>query len=92
MQLPYLTRCFRAMVAIKPHRATAHPLIAEGVEREQIVEDADATGELPAAYHGEDTVPIGNSYDTGSLPAQGVPGISPQPPMDDSGVILINFR
>ena len=91
MQLPYLTKCFRAMVAIKPHRATAHPLIAEGVERDRIVEDADATGELPA-YLGEDTVPISNTYDTGSLPAQGVPGINPQPPMDDSGVILINFR
>ncbi|GAB2981085.1 class I SAM-dependent methyltransferase [Nocardioides montaniterrae] len=95
MQLPYLTTCYRAMVAIKPHRATAHPLIAEGTERERIVEDADATGQLTAvrpSYLGEDTVPISQDYTTGSLPAQGVPGLVEPASMDDSGVILINFR
>ncbi|GAB4006615.1 class I SAM-dependent methyltransferase [Nocardioides ultimimeridianus] len=102
MQLPYLTKCYRAMVAVKPHRA---PRPAVEVAAEEPGESlADVTRENPAVvdtmgaglYAGEETVPLAanyvRDYDTGSLPAQDIPGISEPPADDDSGVLLINFR
>lgn len=95
MQLPYLTKCFRSMVAIKPQRPSPPVDVAEGPDRADQSEQAS---------EGEETVPLSadyvrrqddtSSYDTGSLPAQSVPGVS-QPYAgyndDDSGVLLINF-
>jgi SAM-dependent methyltransferase len=91
MQLPYVTQCFRTMVAVRPHRAPGPTVVnrANDTTENPLVETMGA-----GAYVGEETVPLSNSYsyDTGSMPAQAIPGISEPPATDDSGVLLINFR
>ncbi|MCL2614645.1 MAG: class I SAM-dependent methyltransferase [Nocardioidaceae bacterium] len=87
MQIPYVTRCFRAVVAVRPQRPAPPPVEA----------DPEATDPNGVAVDGEETAPLAADYlrrydDTGSLPAQNV--LDPEPPRadDDSGVLLINFR
>ncbi|MEQ6900902.1 class I SAM-dependent methyltransferase [Nocardioides sp. YIM 152588] len=85
MQLPYLTRCYRAVVGIRPRTAKpepelTQPLTGPAAEHDEGYDERDATAERSAVE------------DTGSHAATQIPGITEPPTDDDSGMLLIDFR
>lgn len=80
MQLPYLTKCYRAVVGVRP-KPKPDP------DAESTSSGADNASADSSEYVGEDTVPVrveGAAAD--------VPGITDPPTDDDSGMLLIDFR
>ncbi|WP_231123418.1 class I SAM-dependent methyltransferase [Nocardioides sambongensis] len=89
MQLPYLTRCFRAVVGVRPKPKvdpTAPPAESGTVGEDTVPVTVDGVGHGTA----DDTEDAAGP--TGSPAATDVPGITDPPTDDDSGMLLIDFR
>ncbi len=84
MQLPWVTECFRATVAIQPKTIRQQPVAVSTPTSSTDDESSTAPGDSPLAgegeFVGEDTVPVALA-----------PAAEP-PADDDTGMLLIDFR